>query len=173
MFGLKKRTWIIGAVVAAVIGTGAVASRYQNASLEDRADFASYMITKKLELNDSQEASLDSLVKTWIGSAGTMKAFRKSMLDDVKSLAGEDNISVAQVNALRDKIKAEIDLRADKIIPEFVAFYNGLNTKQKTLVSARLDKVSERMEKGGFRRHWGHRGGYRGEHRGGKYRDAE
>ena len=109
MFGLSTRTWIIGGVVAAIIGTGAVASRIKSHSVEDRVDFATYMITKKLSLNDDQEASLDKLAASWIGTAGSMKTFRKSMIDEIKGLTNGEDLSVEQLNALRDKIKAEID----------------------------------------------------------------
>ena len=161
MFGFKKRTWIIGGVIAALVGTGAIASRYNNHSVEDRVDFATYMITKKLDLNDAQEASLGKLAKSWVGTAGTMKSFRKSMLDEVKQLASGEDLSVKQINALREKIKSEIDRRADEVIPEFVSFYNSLDASQKSQIAERLDKVSERMEKGGFRRHWRHGGGHK------------
>ena len=158
MFGLRKRTWIIGASIAALIGTGAIASRYNNPSVEDRADFATYMITKKLELNDSQEASLDKLAKSWVESAGTMKSFRDSMFDEVKKLAVGENLTIEQINTLRDKLKTEIDQRADKIAPQFIAFYNGLDAQQKAKISARLDKFSDRMEHGGFRGNGRHHG---------------
>jgi hypothetical protein len=156
--GLKKRTWIIGGVIAALVGTGAVAARYHNHSMEDRADYATYMITKKLELNDAQEMSLEKLAKGWMNNAGTMKTFRKSMFDEVKTLAGGENLTVAQLNDLRDKVKAEIDLRTDQMIPELVAFYNGLDSDQRAKVMDRLERVSGRMEKGGF----GHRRGHHG-----------
>lgn len=158
MFGLRKRTWIIGGVVAALIGTGAIASRYHNPSIEDRADFATYMISKKLDLNDTQEASLDKLAESWVENAGTMKSFRNSMFDEIKSLAGGENLSVDQVNALRDKIKSEFDQRTDMIVPQFVTFYNSLDSEQKSKITARLEKVSKHMQEGGFRRHWGKRG---------------
>ncbi len=160
MFGLRKRTWIIGGVVAALIGTGAVASRIHGRSVEDRVDFATYMITRKLELNDVQEASLDKLAASWVGAADTMKSFRKSMIEEIKGLAGGEDLSVEQLNALRDKVKAEIDRRTDALVPELVAFYNGLDQEQRSRITSRLDKISERMEKGNF----SHRRG-RGHHR--------
>ena len=158
MYGIKKRTWVIGAVVAAIIGTGAIASRYHNSSMEDRADFASYMISKKLELDDTQESALDRLVENWVSSAGTMKDFRKSMLEEVKTLATGENLTIEQIYVLRDKIKAEIDNKTDALAPQFVAFYNGLEPAQKEKVIARLDKMSEHMGKDGHhRRHEGRR----------------
>ncbi|MCF6321737.1 MAG: Spy/CpxP family protein refolding chaperone [Rhizobiaceae bacterium] len=168
MFGLKKRTWLIASIVIALIGTGAVASRYNSYGIKDRADFATYMITRKLELNDAQEASLDKLSKSWVDSAGTMKSFRNAMLEEVKTLATGENLSVEQVNALRDKIKAEFDRRADLIAPQFVDFYNGLDSEQKAKIVARLDDASKSMGKRGSRPHWGFGGR---KHHGDKYRE--
>lgn len=174
MFGFKTRTLVIAGAITAIIGSGAYAARNYQPSHEDRAYFATYMITKKLELNDAQEAGLDNLAKSWIGTAGNMKTFRKSILDDVKKMATGDDLSVEQVNALRDKIKAEIDSRADEIVPQFVSFYNSLDGDQKAKIVSKLDEVSERMEKGGFRHHrrdghgmWKHgEGEWRGKHGG-------
>ncbi len=164
MFGLRKRTWVIGGVVAALIGSGAIAARYHNPSMEDRADFATYMIAKKLDLTDAQEASLEKLAANWVSTASSMKAFRKSMVEEVKSLASGEDLTVEQVTALRDKIKAEIDRRTDEMAPEFVAFYNGLDSDQRGKIIARLNNMSEHMEKGGMRHH---RGGHMKRHMGG------
>lgn len=165
MFGLRKRTWVIGGVVAALIGTGAIAARYHNPSMEDKADFATYMIAKKLDLTDAQEASLEKLAVNWVSTASSMKDFRKSMVEEVKSLASGEDLTVEQVIALRDKIKAEIDRRTDEMAPEFVAFYNGLDSDQRGKITARLNNMSEHMEKGGMRHNMGghmkrHMGGH-------------
>jgi hypothetical protein len=158
MFGLSTRTWVIGGIVAAIIGTGAVASRIKSHSVEDRVDFATYMITKKLSLNDDQEASLDKLATSWIGTAGSMKTFRKSMINEIKGLTNGEDLSVEQLNALRDKIKAEIDQKTDAVLPELVSFYNGLNKDQRAEIASRMEDMSKRMEKGNFshRRDRGH-----------------
>jgi hypothetical protein len=158
MFGLSTRTWVIGGIVAAIIGTGAVASRIKSHSVEDRVDFATYMITKKLSLNDDQEASLDKLATSWIGTAGSMKTFRKSMINEIKGLTNGEDLSVEQLNALRDKIKAEIDQKTDAVLPELVAFYNGLDKDQRAKIASRMEDMSKRMEKGNFshRRDRGH-----------------
>jgi hypothetical protein len=149
-YGLRKRTWIIGGIIAALVGTGALAARYHNRSMEDRAGFATYMITKKLELNDTQESSLEKLVAGWVTNAGTMKSFRKSMFDEVKTLAAGENLTAEQLNNLRDKVKDEIDRRTDQLVPELVTFYNGLDLTQRAKVMVRLERMSEHMEKGGF-----------------------
>jgi hypothetical protein len=158
MFGLSTRTWVIGGIVAAIIGTGAVASRIKSHSVEDRVDFATYMITRKLSLNDDQEASLDKLATSWIGTAGSMKTFRKSMINEIKGLTNGEDLFVEQLNALRDKIKAEIDQKTDAVLPELVAFYNGLNKDQRAEIASRMEDMSKRMEKGNFshRRDRGH-----------------
>lgn len=148
---LRKRTWIIGGVIAALLGTGAIAARYHGHSMEDRAHFATYMITKKLELNDEQEANLDKLAASWIDQRSSMKDFRKSMMEEIKSLANGDDISVDQITSLREKAVSQFASRADTMIPQFVAFYNSLDDTQRAKVSERLDQMAERMEKRGKR----------------------
>ncbi|MCP4182834.1 MAG: hypothetical protein GY761_05880 [Hyphomicrobiales bacterium] len=157
MFGLSTRTWVIGGIVAAIIGTGAIASRFQSHSVEDRVDFATYVITKKLSLNDDQEASLEKLAASWIGTAGSMKTFRKSMINEIKGLTNGEDLSVEQLSVLRDKIKAEIDQKTDAILPELVTFYNGLDKDQRAKIASRMEDISERMEKGNFSHRRGHR----------------
>ena len=157
MFGLKKRTWITGGIIGALLATTALASRVHNASTEDRAHFATYMITKKLDLNKDQEVLLDELSKDWIASMEPAKLFRQELLNEVKGLAQSEQLSVEQINTLKEKIKAEMDRRTDSVIPQFVSFYNGLNNDQREKITAQLERVSKRMEKGEFRRHrgWG------------------
>ena len=162
MFGIRKRTLIIGTVIGAFLATGAVASRMHSYSIEDRADFATYMITKKLDLNDAQQAQLDKLAQGWVSSIEPAKMFRQSMLSEVKELASGDQLSVDQISAIKDKIETEIDRRTDTIIPQFVAFYNGLNSDQKAKIVARLEDVSKHMNGGEMHgnkkwggRHWG------------------
>lgn len=156
MRSIKTRYLLAAGALAALIGGGAIAARYAHPSIEDRADFATYMITKKLDLRDDQQSKLDKLADEWIASASGMKEFRNSVFAKVREMAGSDHISEEKVKELRQMIKAEFDKRADKLIPQLVVFYNGLDKEQKNKVVARLDKAAERMTQGGHRRGWGH-----------------
>ena len=146
MLGLRKRTWIIAGVVAALIGTAAVAGRYHHRghSPEDRADWATYMVTKRLELTDEQQASFDKIAQSYVELMSTRRSFMSDMAGKAKELAQGDNLTVEDVNALRGEISAEFDRRADVLVPQLVAFYNTLDDEQKAKVAQRLDRMSER-----------------------------
>ena len=77
MLGLRTRTWVIGGVIAALVGTAAVAGRYHHRghSPEDRADWASYMVTKRLELNGEQQAAFEKIAQSYVELMGTRRSF--------------------------------------------------------------------------------------------------
>jgi hypothetical protein len=165
MFGLKKRTLIIGGVVAALLGTSAMAAKWRDHSPEDRAAFAVERISERLDLTDVQKAEFEKVAVVYVDIRGAQPEFMASLSSELQTLAADDTLTVEEVNALRDQIKAEFDKRADAIIPQFVGFYNTLDDSQRKMVSARLEQMGERMEfRGEFRGR--DRGEFRGKHRG-------
>jgi triphosphoribosyl-dephospho-CoA synthetase len=161
MFGLKKRTWIIGGVVVALLGTTAFAAKWRDHSPEERAAWATERIADRMDLSESQKAAFEKVASAYVEIRGARPEFMMSLSENLQDLANDETLTVEEVNELRDQIKAEFDKRANQIIPEFVTFYNTLDDSQRKMVSARLERMSERME-----HRVSHRGGMRGEHRG-------
>ena len=151
MFGIGKKTWIIGGVLVALLGTSAWAAKWRNHSPEDRAAWATERVANKLELNDGQKAAFEKVATSMMEVRGARPEFMLDLSGKLKELAQDDTLTVEEVNLLRDQIKAEFDKRANAIIPEFVTFYNTLDENQREMVMARLDKMSERIAKGGKR----------------------
>ena len=161
MFGLKTRTWVIGGVVAALLGTGAFAAAKQyHASPEQRAEWATNRVADRLDLNEEQKAAFENLARKYVEIRGTAPEFMIDLSGKLKDLASDETLTVEEVNALREEIKAEFDKRADILIPEFVAFYSKLDKSQRDMVVARLDRMGERIEERGMR------GGWHGRHGG-------
>jgi len=146
MLGLKKRTWAIGGVVVALLGTAAFAT-LRDHSPEARAERVTERITDRLDLNDTQKVAFSKVADKFVNMRGTAPEFMLDLSDKLKELAADDTLTVDEVNVLKAEIKAEFDRRADVLVPEFVAFYNTLDDTQREKVLARLDKMSERMEK--------------------------
>jgi len=145
MFGLKKRTWVIGGVVAALVGTGAWASM-RNHSPEKRVERVTERVVGKLGLNTSQEEAFTKVAKSYVNIRGTAPEFMLDLSNKLKELAQDETLTVAEVNQLREEIKAEFDRRTDILVPEFVAFYNTLDETQRAKVVERLDKMGNRIE---------------------------
>lgn len=184
MFGLRKRTWIIGGVVAALLGTAAFAtSRYHGMTPEERAAMATDRISERLDLDESQAEAFGKVAARYMEMRGATPEFMIDLSGKLSELARDETLTVEEVNVLREEIKAEFDRRADELIPEFVAFYNTLDASQRDMVAARMDRMRERMEKGEMHamRH-GYHGGYKGGHggrgegeyrKGGRHQDGE
>jgi hypothetical protein len=147
MFGLKKkRTWVIGGVVAALIGTTAFATMHKH-SPEKRVERVTERVVGKLDLNTSQEEAFSKVAKSYVSIRGTAPEFMLDLSGKLKDLAKDETLTVEEVNLLREEIKAEFDRRTDILVPEFVAFYNTLNDDQRAKVTERLDKMSNRLER--------------------------
>ena len=146
MFGLKKRTWVIGSVVAALVGTGAFATM-RNHSPEKRVERVTERVVGKLDLNTSQEEAFTKVAKSYVSIRGTAPEFMLDLSSKLKDLAKDETLTVEEVNLLREEIKAEFDRRTDILVPEFVAFYNTLDESQRAKVVERLDKMGSRLER--------------------------
>lgn len=147
MFGLKKkRTWVIGGVVAALIGTTAFATMHKH-SPEKRVERVTERVVGKLDLDTSQEEAFAKVAKSYVSIRGTAPEFMLDLSGKLKDLAKDETLTVEEVNLLREEIKAEFDRRTDILVPEFVAFYNTLNGDQRAKVTERLDKMSSRLER--------------------------
>ncbi len=167
MLGMKKRTWVVGAIIAALLGTGALAARWHEHSPEERAERIISRISQKLDLNDQQRAELEKVANAYVDIRGAAPEFMMELSGRLQELAAEETLTVEEVNTLRDQIRYEFERRANIMIPQFISFYNTLDTGQKKMVSARLEHMSERMENVGR----GHHGaGSRWHHGEGKYR---
>lgn len=146
MFGLKKKSWVIGGVVAALVGTGAFAT-LRDHSPEKRAERVTERVVGKLDLDAKQKEAFGEVAKTYVNIRGTAPEFMLDLSKQLKGLAQDKTLSVEEVNELREQIKAEFDRRTDILVPQFVAFYNTLDEEQRSKVVERLDKMANRIEK--------------------------
>ena len=146
MFRFKKKTWVIGGVVAALLGTAAFAT-IRDHSPEERIVRVTERVVDKLELDTTQEEAFTKVAKSYLGIRGTAPEFMLDLSSRLQELAKDETLTVEEVNQLREEIKAEFDRRTDVLVPEFVAFYNTLNEDQRAKVSDRLEKMSDRLER--------------------------
>jgi len=167
MFGLGKKTWIIGGVLIALLGTTAWATKMHNRSPEERAAFATNRIAERLDLNESQKDALAKVAEAYVDIRGSRPEFMVDLSTKLKDLANDKTLTVEEVNLLKDQIKAEFDKRADAIIPQFVTFYNTLDDKQREMVTARLERMGDHMAEGRRYHRSGMGGGW------GKWRDND
>lgn len=147
MFKPGKKTWIIGGVVAALVGTTAFAMQMRGHSPEQRAEWATERVSKKLDLNESQKVAFSKVTDSYVEIRGTTPELMLQLASQLKELAADETLTEAEVNELRTQIKAEFDRRADILVPEFVNFYNTLDDNQREQVVSRLEKMTDRIER--------------------------
>ena len=146
MLNFSKKTWAIGGVVVALLGTAAAYAMHDH-SPEKRAEWATKRISNHLDLNADQKTAFSKVTDSYLQIRGTAPEFMLDLSGKLKELAADDTLTQEEVNQLREEIKAEFDRRTDLLVPEFVAFYNTLNEEQRELVVARLGKMSNKIEK--------------------------
>lgn len=158
MLGLKRKTWIIGAVVAALTATGAIAAK-NHFTPEKRMAYMSEHVSDSLKLNDSQKENFDKVASSFMQVRGGSADFMLTLSSQLKELAADKTLTVDEVNTLRDQIKAEFDRRSEVVVPQFVAFYNSLDDDQKGQILNKFENIENRVEghhKGnGKHRFWG------------------
>ena len=145
MFGLKKKTWVIGGVVTALVGTAAFAS-LRDHSPQKRVERVTERVVGKLDLDATQKQAFTEVAKSYVNIRGTAPEFMLDLSKQLKGLAQDETLSIEEVNELREQIKAEFDRRTDILVPQFVTFYNTLDKTQKAKVVERLDKMGNRIE---------------------------
>ncbi len=155
MFKSKKKVLVIGGVVVALMGSAAFAMKGH--SHEDRAAWATERVASHLDLDSEQQEALSKVADSYMEIRVSSPEFMLDLSSKLQELAADDTLTTDEVNELRDQIKAEFDRRSDIIVPEFVAFYNGLDDAQRDIVMERLENMSERMTER-VERHSGDRG---------------
>lgn len=157
---------IIGGVIAALVGTGALAAKHRFNG--DRSEYMTNRIAERLDLNETQKQSFGEVAKKFTEIRGAQPEFMMELKGKLTELAADDTLTVEEVNTLKTEIKAEFDRRADIIIPEFVSFYNTLDNEQRAEVVARLEHMGDRFGKRGGKRdgkrgYWGGKGHHKGD----------
>ena len=155
MFKSKKKVLVIGGVVVALMGSAAFAMKGH--SHEDRAAWATERVANHLDLKSEQQEALSKVADSYMEIRVSSPEFMLDLSSKLQELAADDTLTTEEVNELRDQIKAEFDRRSDIIVPEFVAFYNGLDDAQRDIVMERIESVTERMSDR-HERHSGSRG---------------
>ncbi|MCB1438964.1 MAG: hypothetical protein H6888_14885 [Nitratireductor sp.] len=145
---MTKRSWIIGGVVVALLGTSAFAAKTRFDSPDARANFATERVTQRLGLNEEQKAAFKDMATEFSGMRLSSAEFLVDLKSKLKELTADNTLTEEEANQLRDQITAEFERRADQLIPDLVKFYNLLDDNQKGEVMARLYSVGDRS--------WGH-----------------
>lgn len=142
-----RRKWI--AAAAAVVVVGGIAAlaggHHHHRSPEARADWATRVAARKLDLDDSQRAAFREVADAYVSVATDDRSFAQTVVREARDAVGAANVSAAQVTGIATQVKAEFDRRIDAVTPALVAFHATLNGDQRAKLAGRLDRILRRL----------------------------
>lgn len=140
-----KKKWTIAGIIA-VIASALVFSgcgRHHH-DPEDKADYIVHKIGKKLDLDDTQKAKLETVKNEFLQQHKKHKADKKVMMEqmmqEVAKPAMDSSVLLGMINAHTTMVEEA----APSIVDKLVEFHASLNDEQRK-------KLTEHMAK--FKRH--------------------
>ncbi|MEW6347163.1 MAG: periplasmic heavy metal sensor [Paraburkholderia sp.] len=112
----------------------------------------------QLKLNPDQEKQWQTALDTMKQNREAGRAAHKQLHDQIKALQQQPILDLNALHDLHEKAEEQRHQAREQTAAAWLAFYNGLNDQQKTIVSTALKqhwaKMEARHEK--MRQHWEH-----------------
>ena len=144
---MKKSTKItIATILVLGVTTGVYAvssNNHWNMSPEEKSEFITDRISNKLELDASQQQSLQDLASTMMNIMGDVRSSHREHMEVVQQLLAEPTLDQAQaLEMIRQKTQM-INDKAPQVIASLAGFMDTLNEDQRTQLRG---FIGERME---------------------------
>lgn len=133
---MKKSTKIIIAGVMVLGVSGGVfaygAHNHWNMSPQDKADFVTDRVSKKLDLDESQKQNLRVLTNDMMAIMNEIRESRQSHLTEVEKLLAEPVFNQASALEMVQEKTRKINEKAPATIASLALFLDSLNPDQKS-----------------------------------------
>ncbi len=143
-----RRKWVAGAAALVIVAGTAMAvggHRYHDRSPEARADWATQMATRKLDLDDTQRAAFRKVADAYVATSVSDRTIAQEVVRETRDLVAGASVSAAQLSGIAERIKTELDRKVDAVTPSLVDFHATLNSDQRAKLARTLDRVLRRM----------------------------
>ena len=146
------RTSIIATVAALVGLTGILAGCgyhcSRNATPDRKAEYAVKMISRELNLNETQRARLGEIKTQVLAKFRDIKAEKAGMRDEVLAMVKSPALSRDQLGRIADKHEEGMRRLKPFIIDRIVEFHGMLNQEQKNKLAELMEKFHKRHGEG-------------------------
>lgn len=135
-----KTALIIIAVIA--IGTlviGGLTHRYWTP--EKRAEFLAKIVTKKLDLNEEQQAKFNTLKEQILSARLEMRNKHEADFSTIKELLAQPKFDQQRANEMINGHIQDISSRTPEIVSAAGEFWDSLSPEQQAKLNAKLDKL--------------------------------
>lgn len=150
---MKIALIIIAIVAIGALVFGVCVHRYSTP--EKRAEHITKSITKKLGLNETQQAKLNSLKEEILSSRQAMKTNREAGFSTLRELLSQPHFDQERANTALDNHLQTISSRTPDVISAVGNFWDSLNPEQQATVKAKMEKFQSCRS-----RRWGFAGGH-------------
>ena len=138
---MKTKTKIIVALVSILgIGTGVIGCKRSH---KDKVEFATYMIGKKLKLDDSQKVFLDDVKKELNQLKSEMNNEKKKYKEEFEKIILSDELNQSRVLELIELKHKKINEKLPVILNKIATLHGSLKLEQKQ----KLIKLIEKFHK--------------------------
>ena len=138
-----SRLKILGSILLGGLLIGGL-SGCKRHSPEEKAEYIQYRISKKLELNETQQAKLKELADEGLKIYKERRAKRPEMISDVQAMIRSNDLTTDQIvlfaESRRKPMEEIIPLMAEKL----VAFQKTLSTEQREKLVEIMNKFTKR-----------------------------
>ncbi len=114
-----------------------------NSGPEDKADWITAKISKKLDLDENQKLKLDELKNEVLNVRKETHNERDGHLKQVKEMIKGESLDKAEIKLLLTQKQEIFNKKSDIIIDKLIAFHASLKPEQKQLI---INFIEERKE---------------------------
>ena len=139
---MKISLALISVLAIAALVLGGCAHRYKTP--EQRADYYTEKIAKKLDLNDEQKVKLELIKGELLAVREEMQGKREEARNSVRDLLSAPVIDQDKARALVNGHVEDISAKTPGIIAALAGFWDSLTPEQQTKVREKLEKHFER-----------------------------
>ena len=137
-----KKLGILGIVGCALMLVGFSGCRKHTP--EKKAEWAVKYVTKKLDLNEEQQAKLNDVKVTWLELKKKYAKDKEANYEEVKALIRSESLDENRVRGLIDDHKKKVDLEFPAVFKKVQAFHATLSKEQKEKAVELMDKFHKR-----------------------------
>jgi protein CpxP len=118
-----------------------------NKTPQEKANYITGKVQKKLDLNEEQKAKLDKLADKVVKLHSENKGTKEVFYQDVKKLVLQNEVKEEEVRALMERKRTHIEAILPQVLPEILEFHASLDLNQKEKLVSLMEKFKKRHRK--------------------------
>ena len=143
----------IALIIIAIVAIGALVFGiciHRYSTPEKRAERITQSITKKLDLNETQKASLNTLKEEILSTRQAMKSNRETDVSILRELLSQPRFDQERANTVVDSHIQEISSRTPGVISAVADFWDSLDPEQQAMIKTKMEKFQSCRRRCGF-----------------------